>query len=276
MTGYADRMKEHLAQYKRERLGVAADGVWRSNNRPYGHILPESLRQLNILETTRREFWRYYDENRATLGLHTDFHHLNSSQAFAFNVLFPWMAEERSIGALLNAMGLPVQQIKSWQFEYMPDPYERTSVDFSIEFTGGSRLLMEVKLTEARFGQCVPRDVHVRKLEEVYTRRLAGKVPAESLGPETFFLNYQLFRNVSSLDLPRGDLLILMLPRANELTWKESEQFLERHVLAVVRERICVVAAEDLVTTLAGLISAHSPRLQTHLEMLWEKYFPES
>lgn len=274
MTAYAAQMRQHLAQYKRDRLGVVEDGIWRSNQNTYGHILPERLGKLNIVETARREFWQYHDAHRATLALHTDFHHLNSSQAFAFNLFFPWMLEDPSAQALLGALGLPDQEVKSWAFEHMPDQDERTSVDFSVEFANGARLLVEVKLTEAHFGQCVSSDSHLRKLTRTYVPRLKERVPPESLEPETFFLNYQLFRNISSLDLSRGDRLVILLPRANELTWGEGERFLARHLLDASRGYAHMVAVEDLVAALRILAHSHAPRLHTHVELLAEKYIP--
>jgi hypothetical protein len=272
VTDFAVSMKAHLAHYKGSRLGVAEDGIWRRNNRKYAHILPEDLQQLNILEGIRKEFWQYYDANKATLGLHTDFHHLNSSQAFAFNLFFPWVGMGEDPAPLLAALGLPGRQLESWSFEHMPDQAEATSVDFFAHLDNGSRLLVEVKLTEAHFGQCVPKDSHRAKLATYYAPRLTSMVQPLSLDDATFFLNYQLFRNVSHLDLARGDTLILLLPRMNRFTWREGEAFREMHLAEHAKGSVRLVAVEDVLEQLTASDADVSPRLRTHCELLAEKY----
>ena len=274
MSLYSDRMKDHLARYKRERLGVDGDGVWLNNGEAYPHILPQHLSRLNIVETIRSEFWRFFDAHRATLPLHKDFHHLNSSQAFAFNLLFPWMGTDSSQAELFAGLGVEPRVARTWAFECMPDEAERTTFDLHAEFAGGSRVLLEVKLTEDQFGSRVPSEAHRAKLRDTYAPRLASKVTPGGLGEEAFFLNYQLFRNVSHLDPDRGDVLVLLLPRANVLTWQLADTFRTRYLVDRVRESVRLVAAEDLVAALGqeGITARH--RLQTHLELVCEKYLP--
>lgn len=271
MSVYAERMKSHLARYKKERLGVDEDGKWRGNEKPYAHILPEALQRLNILETVRREFWRYFDQNRATLPLHTDFHHLNSSQAFAFNLFYPWLGLGHSPAALFAELGIEPQCVAGWAFEAMPDQAERTTLDVCIEFSGGTRLLVEVKLTEESFGASEPNDERRRKLREVYGPALSSRVVPGSLDETAFFPSYQLFRNVSLLNPARGDRLVLVVPRANEWVWQQARDFRSNRLTEAARPSVVVVAAEDVLTNLrnqAGL----PPRLAAHAELLCEKY----
>ncbi|MCE9567194.1 MAG: hypothetical protein K8U57_34765 [Planctomycetes bacterium] len=250
MSPYSARMKAHLSRYKRERLGIDEDGVWLNNGEAYPHILPERLARLNVIETIRSEFWRYFDAHSATLPLHKDFHHLNSSQAFAFNLLFPWMEADGLQGELFAALGLEPRVARTWTFEGMPDQAERTTFDLHVEFANDSRLLVEVKLTEEQFGGCVPAATHREKLRDTYAPRLASKVTSESLEEATFFLYYQLFRNVSHLDVDRGDVLVLLVPRANALTWQQAEIFRQRYLVEHVRKAVRMVAAEDFVVSL--------------------------
>ncbi len=86
MPSYAERMKAHLAAYKRHSLGVSEDGVWAKTGNSYPHILPTDRQQLNILEPFRHEFWAYCEAHKPAIRLHRDFHHLNSSQALTFNL----------------------------------------------------------------------------------------------------------------------------------------------------------------------------------------------
>jgi hypothetical protein len=69
--------------------------------------------------------------------------------------------------------------------------------------------------------------------------QLASKVEPNCLEEDVFFLNYQLFRNLSHLDLSRGDRPFLWLPRANELTWHEGTAFL-RATFDQLKQGLCV------------------------------------
>ena len=49
---FPHRLKAHLAIYKRDVLGVQADGVWTRTGKPYAHILPREQIALNFLPQT--------------------------------------------------------------------------------------------------------------------------------------------------------------------------------------------------------------------------------
>ncbi len=271
MTVFSDQMKAHLARYKREHLVVLEDGLWRSNQKAYPHILPESAHRLNILESIRDDFWEYFNHHSATLPLHTDFHHLNSSQAFAFNLFYPWASNDAAHGSLLSALGVEREEIVRWSFEAIPDPAERTTFDFYAELASGRRILIEVKLTEAHFGGTVPSQAHQNKLQETYRPRLAGKAIASGLEETVFFPNYQLFRNVSHLDISRGDCLCLVLPRANDFTWQQGVEFLN-YLEAPAHSAVRLIAVEDLSATLSKFAPSVSQGLSEHMSMLKKKY----
>lgn len=271
-SDYSTRMKAHLAEYKRTELGIDADGLWRSNSRPYPHILPETEYRMNILESIREEFWLYFESKSSLLATHTDFHHLNSSQAFAFNLFYPWLADDASAAALLEYLGLPGESVAAWEFEHMPDQNERTSVDVHMTLGSSAKVLVEVKLTEEQFGQSLGSATHRAKLEGTYRERLVGKTKAEAIEEVVFFQNYQLFRNVSHLDLTRGDVLVVVVPRANEYTWAHAEEFLDM-LSPAARARVRLVAVEELVDGLE-LAAGSSPKLASHMRMLRRKYLP--
>src|ERR1035438_10193761 len=86
--GYRDQLLRHLAEYRSATLGVAKPGTFRGMERE--HILPIEHRCLNLLPGAR-ELVRQYLAEHAELVLHKEFHHLNSSQAFAFNLFFPYL-----------------------------------------------------------------------------------------------------------------------------------------------------------------------------------------
>ena len=270
MTEYSDRLKAHLSEYKTTALNVAANGRHRVTGREYSHILPELEQRLNIIETIRDRFWDYYEANKSVLPLHTDFHHLNSSQAFAFNLFFPSAAAIEPSTPLLSAFGIHHTTIVHARFEYMPDQEERTSVDFHADLESNARLLVEVKLSESSFGAVVPRESHAKKFRDIYTPRLAQNTVPGSFDEPTFFLNYQLFRNLSHVDIARGDTLVLLVPRANRFTWEQAETFRDRFVAVGARPAVRVLATEDVLASL--LASDISTSLRLHLEGVGRKY----
>jgi hypothetical protein len=84
---YQAEMQQHLAKYRAQRLGIFEEGMYKGQ--PYPHILPWRFRFLNLLEAFQSEIQSYLQSNRL-IRLHQYFHHLNSSQAFAFN-FFPYL-----------------------------------------------------------------------------------------------------------------------------------------------------------------------------------------
>jgi hypothetical protein len=54
-ASYPDRLRAHLAVYKRDTLGVEQDGIWSRNGKAYPHILPKDQLRLNFLPPLREE-----------------------------------------------------------------------------------------------------------------------------------------------------------------------------------------------------------------------------
>jgi hypothetical protein len=245
MQTYRERLHQHLAEYKRTQLSIVEDGVWVRNKQPYAHILPASHRDANILEPVRSAFWDYASRKDLLRHLHRDFLHLSSSQALAFNVFFPFVGTPwGKPSGLLYGLGLPNKKIASWDFELAPDAAEGTTFDFYATFIDGTRLFVEVKLSEPEFGRCPNDDTHHKKLTNTDQKRLIGKVVASALEPLEFFSQYQLLRNVSHLKA--GDVLILLVPRANARTFSQARRFVQETLTDVSRGAVRVVALEDL------------------------------
>jgi len=148
---FQSRTKLRLAQYKRDVLNVQEDGIWLKNRRPYPHILPIAERRLNILAAFRDEFWAWFDQQN--FRLHSDFHHLNSSQALCFNLFFSFLVPGgKGLPAIVKALGLKGTPLEGAAFEFEPDTAEGTNFDFMIPLQAGSRVYFEVKFTESDFG----------------------------------------------------------------------------------------------------------------------------
>jgi hypothetical protein len=91
-VSYQDDLKKHLAEYKRVHLGVSEPGIFRYRGRQvlHHHILPSAQAVRNLLHDAEPSASAFLKENPRKR--HKDFHHLNSSQAFAFNLFFPYFS----------------------------------------------------------------------------------------------------------------------------------------------------------------------------------------
>jgi hypothetical protein len=194
----------------------------------------------------------------------------------AFNLFFPFFGLRGDYSTpLLVALGSVGGEVHRWEFEAIPDAAEGTNVDFLIEFVGGRRLLVEVKLTESNFSSCRADERHRFKLQQVYAPRLQGKIADGALAEDTFYAHYQLFRNVSHLNLEAGDQLVLIVPRANEGPWNTAGGFRQRFLNDGSRQAVRLIAFEELLQGLPAKVSPiDSPVLRAHLALLAEKYLP--
>lgn len=269
MLTYAQILQRHLASYKTARLGVREAGVFVHNGREvrYAHILPKELRWLNILEPIRSEVREYLDKHPA-VKLHKYFHHLNSSQAFAFNLFFPYFEQGAHL-PLLRAMNLP-GEIAGWQPEYIDNSAEGTNFDVMWHAPDGARTFCEVKLSEQEFGSAKDDRRHRQKLEEIYMPVLAGRCAPELLEPTAFFSKYQLLRNVWLAAKEPSAVAVFLVPRASSALWLQLRPFIEQLVPSLAR-RVHAVAIEDVLGALAS--SEYSPpRLAWYAQLLQEKY----
>lgn len=265
---FADRMKTHLAAYKQATLGVSEDGLWARNRRPYPHILPKDRKELNILEPFREAFWKYATESR--ISLHTDFHHLNSSQALAFNLFYPALEDRTAHSSLTSMLAGSPTGIASWQFEAVPDPDEGTNFDLLLVLETGGRVYVEVKFTELSFGTCTPDETHLRKRERIYRPRLGGIVDPGFLEGDRFFGSYQLFRNLSYLQADQ-DRVIFVVPQGNQPAADHASLvFAEALLPAVTGAHLITV--EQVIDTIGRASVADGYR--RHYQLFAEKYLP--
>lgn len=269
MSNYARKLNDHLASYKTRRLGALEPGTftYRGEPRPYEHILPKDEQWLNLLEPYRADIRQYLKSKRPAIRLHRYFHHLNSSQAFALNLFFPYF-EKGGASQLLAALGSE-GSLSSWEPECIVDEDERTNVDLAWQ-SGGSRTFCEVKLSEQEFGTATDDEAHREKLERFYRPCLEGTCPPELLHPEMFFRNYQLLRNVWLIAREPGAKLVFLVPRANTTIWRRLNSFLGL-LPEPLATRVRAVAVEDVIDSLAAANDLPAA-LRGYGELLREKY----
>jgi Restriction Endonuclease associating with ARP len=244
----------HLAEYKKRRLGVAEDGSWRG--RKYGHILPRRDHLPNLIDAG------YFADLKkivvdSSSKLHQGFHHLNSSQALAFNFFVPLVKENR-LPHLLSLMGVR-DGISEYHFEYVKDPAEGTNFDFFMRGERGS-YCFEVKYSENTFGSAKADDTHIEKFEQIYRPLLDMTCDVDK---KEFFDRYQLWRNICySADC----LVTFVLPRFRKDLADKIQNALTR---ARYPHNIKMLYIDDVVVPY--VVSNHE-RLSEHYKEFAEKY----
>lgn len=268
---FQDRTKSRLTTYKAGVLGVTENGVWRRNQKPYSHILPSSYRQLNILPVIREAFWRWFQGQG--IKLHSDFHHLNSSQALCFNLFFPLLLDdERHLDVVGEALGIAPDFSPGARFEFQPHEVEGTSFDFAIPRASGGHIYFEIKYTESRFGAASADERHLKKFKEIYGPRVAGRFEDPYCRAEGFLANYQVVRNIWHLNETADDLVVFLYPRENKFL-RQQEGILRGCATQPYKNRVRVMYLEDLVSYVRGRVIRHS--LQSSAIREFEaKYFP--
>jgi hypothetical protein len=268
LESYESRLKRHLTRYKRQRLGISLNGTW--DGKSYSHILPLDLKWLNIIETIRHELGVFLG-TRPKVRLHRYFHHLNSSQAMAFNLFFPFfMTHKMASGSFLNALGLEKEPVKAAEFEHVVDA-ERTNFDFFIELASGAQIFFEVKLSEREFGKGVDNAARQKKLSMIYRKRLEGTVLPKCLEPETFFANYQILRNLCYAKPEINSRVVFIFPKANE-SLRNGQDFIASAMTSAAAGNVSVLYLEDLLQTLEKSEQTANPMLAAHLSLFREKY----
>ena len=255
-----------MAEYAKRRLGVFEQGTFKG--RKYAHILLACLRSLNFLESTRAELQDYLLAN-PSIKLHKYFHHLNSSQAFAFNLFYPYFASGGNAAKALGAVLGIDADVLSWKFEYVQDTKEGTNVDVMWRISNTASVFCEVKLSESEFGAAEDDERHRKKLSEIYRPRIKSIISADLLEEKAFFGNYQLLRNVCLLAGNAGHQLVILLPRENELLDRPLRQLLAS-VDSKVRGQMRVIYIEDCLSELQKNPS-FSPELRIYASKLAEK-----
>jgi hypothetical protein len=267
---YQEELKRHLIDYKRRHLDVSQPGVfdYRGRKMEYEHILPFANSSKSLLEEAEPTASAFLTANRDKR--HKYFHHLNSSQAFAFNLFFPYFCGgPEAASALLRALGRE-SVFGEWEPEAVPDPNEGSNIDALWTTKDGVRTFCEVKLSETDFGKAVDNAPHRVKLEEIYRHALVAHLEPGRLEALPFFEAYQFNRNV--WHMVRGDhnRLTFLLPRANVALWSQLQRLLSG-VLARTRERISVVAIEDVLAKLS--VDDRCPeKLREYANKLKQKY----
>lgn len=266
---------EHLAQYKLDVLGVKEDGFfhYRGRDIPKSHILPIKHRDTNILERYRAQFW---SSKYANIKLHRFFHHLNSSQALCINLFYPLIAEN-ALGFFLQFLGIEPKVDLRALFEKESDievAARRTSFDFHIQLSMTSNVFIEVKYTEAGFGQAKNDDEHRGKFHKTYLPLVKKSLfLMRGCQEEAFFLtHYQVLRNL--VHISHNDYVVLLFPSANTVVAKEAVYARDEFLTDAGRTMLRIVFLDEIVLFLEDQC-AGGP-LDGYYQVFRKKYLPRT
>lgn len=264
---FDSKVKHHLSSYKRNRLQVYEEGLFKRERKKYSYILPENLKGLNIIEIYRSEFWKYWGSQR-NKNLHDGFYHLNSSQAMCFNLFFP-LREAIGLRIVADIFSFGHEEKLSIEFEEVLDKKERTNVDVLIR-ANNSRVLLETKYTERNFGPTNEDERHQKKLKEIYSERIENIVTEEYRTGKKFFSNYQLIRYLSYLK-DSNTRFAIVYPKANDAL-SDYLSVLDKIIEEDYRRKIAIIHLKDFVEKVLTRIPANEYLMKTHYELFKEKY----
>lgn len=268
---YKEDKKKHLADYKLDRLGVVEDGEW--DGRKYGHILPISRWELNLLEPYRIDLSNRLEKKQ--IHRHWGFHHLTSSQAVCLNFFYP-LVEEEQLPMLLKVFDLEDEEVAESGFEHVVAGGDGTNFDFYIALSSGKKLFFEIKYTEDGFGKKKAGIDYRSKYDSYYQEGLAEKLKPGLDDYESFMDDYQLMRNISYIDETGENLLIIIYPEGNRKIRKEYDAVLANVIEQSYHPHIRLLTWEDVCTGLMEVLqdSNASARLLNQYSDFAEKYLP--
>lgn len=206
-------IKKHLSNYKKNNFPTIEEGLWKTNKQKYPHILPEKNKFLNILEPYRSELIDYISIKK--INLHSNFHHLNSSQAMCLNFFFP-LLHEHKLELITEYLGFKneIVNYESVCFEKsgLEAEFRRrpTKFDFYFETNSNKKIYFEIKYTEGYFGKS---KINSTKFKTVYSTFLS---PINTIfhKEESFYGNFQILRNL--IHIKDNSFVVFVFPEENK------------------------------------------------------------
>lgn len=270
MENFQDKVKRHMVEYAKTKseLKVLLGGVWRK--RKYDHILnSKEAYKYNLLPLSHGNLDEYIHQNG--IKLHTDAHHLNSSQIMCLNFFFPLMQD----GKLEYILHL-VSPKTTWnnpkgQFEKISDidggQRGATNFDFYIKDENGNQAFFEIKYTEGDFGSAKDDDSHNKKWNSIY-RVLIESSPVlkqRVIDKKEFFKNYQLVRNIVHVQDLQKDYVVFLVPE--ETLYKKAETFIKKAIKEDALGNVRVIGWKEVLEAVKN-----DPQLASYYAEFKKKY----
>jgi hypothetical protein len=267
---FSDKTKKRLENFKATIFPNLGNGQWKKNKKYYPHILPEDSKLYNLLPTYRDVLIEYI--NKQHIKLHSDFHHLNSSQAMCLNFFFPFF-KEKQMKLITDFIGFSDETI-----DYNTVAFEKhgleaklrrrpTYFDFYFETTSGKKLYFEIKYTEGSFGKAI---VNSNKFDNVYSKFL--KPLNNSFHSEQeFFNNFQILRNLIHID--DNSFVVFVYPQDNRGIRRDAERVKSDFLNSTYHNNFFSVTWEMLFESVYS--STKNTTISKQLDDFKAKYLPE-
>ena len=192
----------HLGKYKISKLDISNPGYYRG--KIYPHILPEIDKSRNILQPYNGQL--NTSKYLSKIKLHTNFSHLNSSQAMCINFFYPLILEKKLelITSILGVEGKVDYDSVEFEKESVVEKSNerKTNFDFYLKTDKGIQIFFEIKYTEDGFGKATNDKGHIDKYNRTYKDALDKSVCIEKNFKDMarFFEHYQIMRNLLAID----------------------------------------------------------------------------
>lgn len=220
-----------------------------------------------------------FDYAKEGFSPQADAHHLNSSQTFCINLFEPLRKSRLDVlEALLRIWGISLRgRIVRTEYEKTLSSVENTHFDFYIETDVCERVFVEVKYTEAKFGQNPKwRDEEGRMsfYEKwlSYSRNLSDML--EASGIAEFKSRYQLLRNISYVRSD-SDFVLFLFPYSSK-TLADEYHGMQEYLGVSKMQNVYSANTERFAMDVSDAIKhagKPSPRLVAHYKRLDRVYF---
>lgn len=222
---FKSKVMAHLGSYKRDVLGSWQDGCF--GGREYSHILCDSEREKNLSLIPNDAYeiegsvLKFAKIEHAPIKLHTNWHHLNSSQILCVSYFYKFMENSDLLRAFCEHYGL--DEPSCAELEYVTG--DSTNVDFTIHLKNGGHIFFEVKYTEQCFGGVsLERKSRSRdEVTEIYQKRYEKYYKSVKISEENYLKHYQVVRNISLSPIESSNTTIFLIPRGNESICRSLE-----------------------------------------------------
>jgi len=214
----------HLGKYKKSKLNISDPGYYRG--KIYPHILPKGHESQNILAPYSGHLKT--SQYLANIKLHTNFLHLNSSQAMCINFFYPLILSKKLelITSILGIEGnVDYDSVKFEKESIVEQSNERkTNFDFYLKTDKGIQIFFEIKYTEDGFGKATNDKGHIDKYTRTYKNALDKSVWIEKTFKDMvrFFKHYQIMRNLLTID--DNNYVVFIYPEDNDAIRKAADE----------------------------------------------------
>lgn len=267
---YQEEIKTWLSNYKEKHFEKLPNGKWKKNQETYPHILPESHRFDNLLSPYKESFLN--SSFKREIKFHSDFHHLNSSQAMCINLFYP-LFQERKLELIALKLGIANEKIDYDSVCFEKDSeiergYRPTSFDFYFSTESGKKIHFEIKYTEQEFGKAKKDPEHFEKYESVYQHH-ESVINEKYCNRDSFLENYQVMRNI--INIGHDKFVVFIYPENNLKIRKQAEYAKQEFVKTEFKEKVFNITWEDLIEFIEPHIQ-NSKDLNTQLKEFKDKY----